>query len=357
MEKNGLAALVDLAEGSGVIKLESALEGRVTEECLSVYNVDGSMRKTSKSKLLQLFNLDPVGGQPKGHISLVDMGLIWRLATPTPEDREAKKRDGSEYRWEDYLNKMCSLITSRHGDAHLVILVNDRYDLSFSIKDDEHDRRAAKQVHIPNVFPKPGDLFPGATEFNKVMVNSANKVRLQKLVKEHMQIKVGLVQDGTIYCEGEMSTNLSTGVVSRDYGFKHPEADTMLLSAYAKLRDENYTATVVLESEDTDVYVQAAYVSHQFRGDLLIKRKHDLINCRAMLSADVANIIIPLHVITGSDHTSGFYGHGKKQLLQKVITDPESRELLGRVGGHLKLRDDVRDEMKAFVLSRVYGES
>ena len=59
MEKAGLAALIDLAEGSGMVQLESVLENRVTEECLSLYNVDGSMRKTAKSKLLEMFNLEP----------------------------------------------------------------------------------------------------------------------------------------------------------------------------------------------------------------------------------------------------------------------------------------------------------
>ena len=105
------------------------------------------------------------------------------------------------------------------------------------------------------------------------------------------------------------------------------------------------------------MYVQAAYVSQQVRGDLLIKRKHGLINCRAMLSEEVADIIVALHVITGSDHTSGFYGHGKKKVLEKVIIDPESRELLGRVGQSLDLNDGVRADMKAFVLSIIYAES
>lgn len=76
-----------------------------------------------------------------------------------------------------------------------------------------------------------------------------------------------------------------------------------------------------------------------------------------MLSEEVADIIISLHVITGSDHTSSFYGHGKKQVLQKVITDPEARELLARVGDSLELEDKVRADMKAFVLSIIYGES
>ena len=71
------------------------------------------------------------------------------------------------------------------------------------------------------------------------------------------------------------------------------------------------------------MFVQAAYVAQQIRGDLLIKHKNAFINCRAMLS-DVADII-PLHVITGSDHTSGFYGHGKKKVLEKVMAVTEAR--------------------------------
>ena len=76
-----------------------------------------------------------------------------------------------------------------------------------------------------------------------------------------------------------------------------------------------------------------------------------------MLSEEVADIIIPLHVITGSDHTSGFYGHGKKKVLEKVKINSEARELLGRVGESLELKHDVRADMKAFVLSVIYAES
>jgi len=55
-----------------------------------------------------------------------------------------------------------------------------------------------------------------------------------------------------------------------------------------------------------------------------------------MLSKDVANIITPLHVITGSDYTSVFFGHGK-MVLEKVSSDPEARELLQQVGERLEL--------------------
>ena len=75
-----------------------------------------------------------------------------------------------------------------------------------------------------------------------------------------------------------------------------------------------------------------------------------------MLPDDVSNVIVPLHVLTGSDHTSGFYGHGKKPLLQKLMKDPEARVLLGQVGESLELKDEVKADMKAFIFSKVYGE-
>jgi len=73
-------------------------------------------------------------------------------------------------------------------------------------------------------------------------------------------------------------------LVLTDFRFRH----TMLPSAYAKLVKENNEEVVVIDSEDTDIYVQAAYVSHKPQGNLLIKRKNEYISCSAMLSEDVA---------------------------------------------------------------------
>ena len=76
-----------------------------------------------------------------------------------------------------------------------------------------------------------------------------------------------------------------------------------------------------------------------------------------MLSSDVANIIIPLHIITGSDHTSGFYVHGKKRVLKNVINDQEARQLLMAVGDNITLEEDVESDMRTFVISKIYGGS
>ena len=42
-----------------------------------------------------------------------------------------------------------------------------------------------------------------------------------------------------------------------------------------------------------------------------------------------------------------------------MISDPEARELVGRVGfiGRLELRDEVKSAMKTFVLYEIYSEN
>ena len=58
-----------------------------------ICDVDGSTRKTATSKLLGLLNSEATRPTEKLRelVSLVNMGLIWRLATPTPKEREARK--------------------------------------------------------------------------------------------------------------------------------------------------------------------------------------------------------------------------------------------------------------------------
>ena len=104
MEKAGLASLIDIVHDSDLIKLETVLRWRVTEECLSLFNVNGSMNRTCKSKFLHKFLL-PVSEKPHDYISFIDMGLNWHLATPSHEDRESKRWEGLQYRWSDYLDK------------------------------------------------------------------------------------------------------------------------------------------------------------------------------------------------------------------------------------------------------------
>ena len=50
-----------------------------------------------------------------------------------------------------------------------------------------------------------------------------------------------------------------------------------------------------------------------------IKRGKEYINCKELVEEEMIHCIVPLHLMTGSDNVSGFYGKGK------VLCTRESR--------------------------------
>ena len=112
----------------------------------------------------------------------------------------------------------------------------------------------------------------------------------------------------------------------------------------------DYFGTVVIDTEDTDVYVQSASMSQKHLGQLLIKWKRSYVDCQALASREV----LFLHVLTGCDHNSGFYGYGKKVVMDKVINCLESREVLSSCGKELPLQEKVLEDLKTFVLKYIY---
>ena len=65
--------------------------------------------------------------------------------------------------------------------------------------------------------------------------------------------------------------------------------------------------------------------------------------------------MIQLHVMTGCDHNCGFYGRGKKAIIEKVSRVPEARALLHGCGDMLPIQPTVLENLKKFVIKYVYG--
>jgi len=74
----------------------------------------------------------------ESYTALVDMGMIWKMATPSPEDFQTQ--DGASYKWSDYFHKVTSIIFAHHNNAQRIICVNDPYT-EIPTKDDEQDLR------------------------------------------------------------------------------------------------------------------------------------------------------------------------------------------------------------------------
>ena len=104
MENDAMSRVISEYCGTDVTLID-ILENRVTDECLAVFNTNGTMVKTQKSKLLQSFVFAPLDfTYLQNYTAVVDMVFFGRLCMPTAEDRE--KGDGTKYTWADYANKI-----------------------------------------------------------------------------------------------------------------------------------------------------------------------------------------------------------------------------------------------------------
>ena len=101
MQENTLPRVIGSAGKNDVIAFESILVKRISEECLTMFNTNGSMRKTAKNNFPQLFSRHSLLEVPSVYVSLVDMGLIWRLASSTSDNCDPKTRSGIGYLWRD----------------------------------------------------------------------------------------------------------------------------------------------------------------------------------------------------------------------------------------------------------------
>ena len=84
--------LVQAAQKSA-LHLQSIMEYRLTEIPLSLFHLNGTMKKAQKSKLLDCFSFN-VPHEVGNHVSIIDMGLLWRISLPSKEDREIFYMEG-----------------------------------------------------------------------------------------------------------------------------------------------------------------------------------------------------------------------------------------------------------------------
>ena len=83
------------------------------------------------------------------------------------------------------------------------------------------------------------------------------------------------------------------------------------------MRNLGDNSPVVIDAEDMDVVALSAYAANLISGDLAIKRKKGIFDCSQLCDPAMAEVIVRLHVITGCDTVSSFYGVGKKNRVEK----------------------------------------
>ncbi|KAK7084444.1 hypothetical protein SK128_012003, partial [Halocaridina rubra] len=288
------------------------------------------------------------------YIMLIDMGMIWRMVIPSAEDRQMQ--DGTPYKWLDYVHKLSSIILARQGNADIIICVNDSYDAAYSSKDDERDLWVQGYAYVPNIYMKLVDPFLSARGINTLLCSINNKRLLQNLICRYLTDLATSVSAEIIYSVGSKCTNLSAQQSMQNYSFDKAEAETVLFSAYAVLRESGYTGPVVIDATDTDAYVAAAFFSKQLPGMLCIKRKQKTITCSDLVTDEMASCIVQLHCMEGCNAKSNFYGKGKKLVYDQVLNSPLIQRQLSRYGDSLDLDEEVVEDLFEFIRHVIYGD-
>ena len=182
----------------------------------------------------------------------------------------------------------------------------------------------------------------------------SNKGQLQKWICNYLTDLAQSADAETIYSVGPHSTNVSIQQPMQNGSFDQSQADTVLFSAFAVLRESGCTGPVVIDAVDTDAYVAAAVLWQKLAGMICIKRKQETIFCRGPLADEMAGCVVQLHFMTGCDANSGFYGKGKKLVNDQVAKNPVARRQLSWCGESLDLEEEVVEQFTRHV---IYGDN
>ena len=101
-----------------------------------------------------------------------------------------------------------------------------------------------------------------------------------------------------------------------------------MLFLYSRIREYDQTTPVLIDSEDTNVVLMCAYAASIINGELAIRRKRNTFSAKELCSKETSKIIVPLHVMTGCDVTSSFFGVGKRTVWKQVQKSTEGEMLL-----------------------------
>ena len=126
--------------------------GRV-DESIALFNSTGTYRKTQTSKLIHMLSLQSVDLQ-EPYVALVDMGMIWSIATPTAEDLQTTN--------------------GTHTNGRTTCTMCHRLSLSASILKTTSETRVYRVRHI---YMKLVDPFPCAKAFKTLVCSVSNKGR------------------------------------------------------------------------------------------------------------------------------------------------------------------------------------
>jgi len=89
----------------------------------------------------------------------------------------------------------------------------------------------------------------------------------------------------------------------------------------------------------------------------VLETQTSAIDAQCLCSEAMTASMIPLHVLTGCDNNSGFYGTSKKLIAERSEKSKEAHDLLAACSMQLPVTQDIISDLQQFVMRYVYGDT
>ena len=339
------------------MNIQEVLSFELGDLPLSLASIDGTLCKTSKSKLAHLLerSSQPIQHIPDGTALLVDAMVLLHTIKPAATFAELA----------DKVMGIVLYQASEHVNITRIDLVCDSYQ-DISIKNTERSQRA-QTGNLRVKISRPDQKCP--QQWQKFLANSENKLELIRFIRQEWTSDRFATQlNGIeIYITSQTDCHLlvsSNGHISSQLVPElcscHEEADVRLI-LHADHASQNGHHIVYIRSIDTDVEILSLFHQHSIQARIMLvtgtrKRQHvvDIQSLAGRLGIDVCNAIAGLHAFTGCDSTSAFSGKGKKLALDLIQNDNNLNRAMQLLGTNFEVTDELNELCEQFAI-RLYS--
>ncbi|KAG1651429.1 hypothetical protein GQR58_027101 [Nymphon striatum] len=309
-------------------------------------NADGTLKKTGKATLgkhleKEVANVDVPSGSCA---TIVDAMAIVQMIP------------GENMTFDELSDAILKKIFNDGRGSGRIDVVFDLYQ-DQSIKAAERINRGSKCGIMFNQI-KPGHRIKN---WKRILASTESKAKLTIFLAENWKEECRRSKLGSIILmvtTGEQCFKITKDEVTEmtELRSTHEEADTRMM-IHAKHAAVNFR-TVVVISEDTDVFVILLSLHSQIGTKVLLRRGKknamrliDISRLGTILGKDVCTALIGVHAYTGCDSVSAFAGQGKVKSIRLITKNKEYREMFCDFGKEWHVTEDMFETIQAFTCS------
>ena len=187
------------------------------------------------------------------------------------------------------------------------------------IKDIEHQQHVGLSFvgWTRNVFMKRDDGLPTLKHINNMFKNTGKKTGYRNFWRLNLTFNTLSLQHpekSFIYSVWDSCWDTTIGVEMKVFTCQNMEADTILLYIFTTQNIWSWRCC----GEQCRRHWQHGFYSLcspcSLCSPLWIKRKRDIHDCKTLCSADVADVIVPFHIYTGTDEVSSFHRSEEEEI-------------------------------------------